>query len=70
MSQGGNVERAAEWIFNNPDDTVAMELDGGTGTHETQPEVQLPDGSGSKYHFLKDEITHLEQTPLSILSFK
>lgn len=65
------MERAAEWIFNNPEDTVAMELDGGTGTHETQPEVQLPDGSGSKYHFLKDKTTHhLVQTPLSIISFK
>jgi ubiquitin carboxyl-terminal hydrolase 5/13 len=48
---GGNVERAAEWIFNNPEDTVAMELDGGTGTHEAQPEVHLPDGSG-KYQLL------------------
>lgn len=51
------MERAAEWIFNNPEDSVAMELDGGTGTHETQPEGQLPDGSGSKYHLLKFKTT-------------
>lgn len=43
------MERAAEWILNHPEESVAMELDAGTGTHETQPEVQLPDGSGSKY---------------------
>jgi len=54
MNQGGNMERAAEWILNHPEESVAMELDVGTGTHETQSEVQLPDGSGSKSQVLKD----------------
>jgi len=45
------MERAAEWILNHPEESVAMELDVGTGTHGIQPEVQLPDGSG-KYQLL------------------
>jgi len=42
------MERAAEWILSHPEESVAMELDVGTGSHETQSEVNLPDGSGSK----------------------
>ena len=48
--QGGNIETAAEWILNYPEESSSMELDvGGTGTNEPQPEVKLPDGPGSKY---------------------
>lgn len=50
------MERAAEWILNNPKESEAMELDVGTGTHDSQPEVLLPDGSGSKYPLLERHI--------------
>lgn len=49
MDQGGDVERAAEWIFNHPEESTAMELDVGAGTQEaSSAEASLPDGSGSK----------------------
>lgn len=49
VNQGGNIETAAEWILNHPEESSAMELDVGTGSNEPQPEVKYPDGSGSKY---------------------
>lgn len=49
MDQGGNIETAAEWILNHPEESSAMELDVGTGTNEPEPEVKYPDGPGSKY---------------------
>ena len=49
VDQGGDVERAAEWIFNHPEESTAMELDVGAGTQEaSSAEASLPDGSGSK----------------------
>jgi len=49
---GGDVERAAEWIFNHPEESTAMELDVGASTQEaSSAEASLPDGSG-KYQLL------------------
>ncbi|KAG0563124.1 hypothetical protein KC19_8G006500 [Ceratodon purpureus] len=48
---GGNIETAAEWILNHPEESSAMELDVGTGTNEPEPEVKYPDGPG-KYQLL------------------
>lgn len=46
--QGGDVERAAEWICSHPDDIAAMELDVTTSREpSTSSEQPLPDGSGS-----------------------
>lgn len=43
------MERAAEWIFNHPEESTAMELDVGAGTQDaSSAEASLPDGSGSK----------------------
>ena len=43
------MKRAAEWIFNHPEDSTAMELDVGAGTQEaSSAEASIPDGSGSK----------------------
>ena len=49
VDQGGNIETAAEWILNNPEESSAMELDVGTGTNDSQTEATYPDGPGSKY---------------------
>ncbi|XP_024356450.1 ubiquitin carboxyl-terminal hydrolase 14 [Physcomitrium patens] len=48
---GGDMERAAEWILNHPEESMAMELDVGACTQDTQAEVKYPDGSG-KYRLL------------------
>lgn len=54
------MERAAEWILNHPEESMAMELDVGACTQDTQAEVKYPDGSGSTlFGTLSELMMHL-----------
>lgn len=47
LETGGDVERAAEWIFTHPEDISAMELDAdNSNASSTATEQSFPDGKG------------------------
>ena len=41
--QEGDIEKATDWIFNNPEVSSSNDVDASS----SQPEAELPDGSGS-----------------------
>lgn len=48
--QGGDIEKATDWIFNNPDASVSTDMDATTSENApTAADAGLPDGGGSKY---------------------
>lgn len=45
--QGGDIEKATDWIFNNPDASAASDTDATASNTTTVADVGLPDGGGS-----------------------
>lgn len=46
--QGGDIEKATDWIFSNPDASVSSDMDAATSsTTPTQNDTELSDGGGS-----------------------
>lgn len=49
--QGGDIEKATDWIFNNPGASVSADMDATTSdTAPTSADAGLPDGGGSEFH--------------------
>jgi len=48
--QGGDIEKATDWIFNNPDASVSSDMDTSTSSSKPSPgDTELPDGRGSEF---------------------
>jgi hypothetical protein len=48
--QGGDIEKATDWIFNNPDASVSSDMDTSTSSSKPTPDdTELPDGGGSEF---------------------
>lgn len=45
-ASGGDIEKATDWIFNNPDASAASDTDATTSNTTTVADVGLPDGGG------------------------
>lgn len=55
FSQGGDIEKATDWIFNNPNASAssAMDTNASSNGPSTPVDPGLPDGGGSESLFLK-----------------
>jgi len=48
ISQGGDIERATDWIFSNPDASSTCDMDTtGSSCAAASVDADLPDGPGS-----------------------
>ncbi|KAJ6950298.1 ubiquitin carboxyl-terminal hydrolase 14-like [Populus alba x Populus x berolinensis] len=46
-ASGGDIEKATDWIFNNPDASVSSDMDTSTSSSKHTPDdTELPDGGG------------------------
>ncbi|KAF9672881.1 hypothetical protein SADUNF_Sadunf11G0090400 [Salix dunnii] len=46
-ASGGDIEKATDWIFNNPDASVSSDMDTSTSSSKpTSDNIELPDGGG------------------------
>lgn len=46
--QGGDIEKATDWIFNNPGASASADMDTATSNTTSVPaDSELPDGGGS-----------------------
>ncbi|KAJ6417267.1 hypothetical protein OIU84_003055 [Salix udensis] len=46
-ASGGDIEKATDWIFNNPDASVSSDMDTSTSSSKpTSDDTELPDGGG------------------------
>ncbi|XP_011029388.1 PREDICTED: ubiquitin carboxyl-terminal hydrolase 14-like isoform X1 [Populus euphratica] len=46
-ASGGDIEKATDWIFNNPDASVSSDMDTSTSSSKPTPDdTELPDGRG------------------------
>lgn len=70
--QGGDIEKATDWIFNNPDASTSSDMDAATSsTAQTPADAGLPDGGGSKFlkHILAYFIPNLYMLSVLHASF-
>lgn len=60
FSQGGDIGKATDWIFNNPNARASSAMDTNTSSNSTSTPVDagLPDGGGSESLFL-ESLTYL-----------
>jgi ubiquitin carboxyl-terminal hydrolase 5/13 len=48
--QGSDIEKATDWIFNNPEASVSSDMDATTSNTASDPtSAELPDGGGSEF---------------------
>lgn len=48
LLQGGDIEKATDWIFNNPDASASSDMDAtSSGTAQALVDAGLTDGGGS-----------------------